>query len=71
MVLVNYTYSVQHNTGVFKFKLLPFLVCYVYRLVLAPSSGMSIQKSYKAIYNKNLRGPLFRVTIFHNVKNRI
>jgi hypothetical protein len=32
-------------------------ICYMFRPVLRPSSGMSIQNPYKGIYGKNLRGP--------------
>jgi hypothetical protein len=38
------------------------------RPVLRPSSGMSVQKYYEGRYNKNLRGPLFAVAVFHNVE---
>jgi len=39
--------------------------------VLRPSSGMSIQKSYKGRCNKNLRHPFFTLTVFMMLKHKI
>ena len=72
--VINYTYCVEHNIGLFKIELHlymyaacidPLHVCYMYRPFLRPSSGMAIQKSYKGRYYKiALRGALVYSTVF-------
>jgi hypothetical protein len=45
-------------------KNVPLHVCYMFRPVFRPSSGMSIQKYYKGRCEKiESKGPLFTVTI--------
>jgi hypothetical protein len=46
---INYTYSVEQNTGLFLFKLCLCVCATCFGLYL----GMSIQKSYKGKYNKS------------------
>ena len=46
---------------------LPLHLLYMFRRVLRPSLGMSVQKSYRGRYNKNLRAPFYR-QCFCNVK---
>jgi len=43
----------------------------MFRPVLRPSSGMSIQKPYTGRYNNNFKGHLFTVTIFIMLKHKI
>jgi len=52
-------------------QLVTVIYMYMFRPVLRPSSGMSIQKPYKGRYNKNLGGPFFTVTIFIIWKHKI
>jgi len=40
----------------------------MFRPALRPPPGMSIQKSYKLKYNKNLRAPLLTAAIVYDVK---
>jgi len=37
-------------------QIVTFNMCYMFQLVLRPSSGMSIQNPYKGRYNNNLKG---------------
>ena len=47
----NHTYSAEHKQDLFSFILLALHVRYMFRTVLRPSSGMTMQKSYKEISN--------------------
>jgi len=48
---INYTYSVENNAFIL-IQIVPLHVCYLFRPVLRPSPGMSIQISFKGRYNK-------------------
>jgi hypothetical protein len=61
----NYAYSVSRKSrDLLQFLLLPLHVCYMFRPVRLPSSGMSIQTSCKRKCNKNLKGSLANGSYF-------